>query len=583
MNPFFEQVVKIYREMSLYKKIALGALIIVTISAFITMFVWANKTEFQPAYTELSEEDASAIVSKLKENKTPYKLRDGGKTILVPEPQVYEIRLDLAKEGIPKASGVGYEIFDKTDFGTTEFVQKVNKLRAIQGELARTIRAFEEVKDAKVMIVLPKDSVFVEETKKPSASILLELKSDLDDEKVSAIAHLVSSAIEDLTPELVTIVDTTGRILFEAKTMAQKKEQNEQQKVQEIAETQYKYKERYETELADRIQTMLERIVGKDKAIVRVVSEMDFTTSSTNEEIYDPLERNNTFIRSKKLLTEAARKGSEDKGTPSSVNPITNEDPKAEKNVEEVKKSDDTVNYEISRRVSETIKPMAVIKRVSVAAVIDGKYEYKTDESGNRVKNYVPRSEDEMKQFSDVVGKAVGYNEEREDQVSVESFPFASIDEMGKDDADVKGWRFVQKEYGRTIANVLLIILLFLFVIRPIIKTAKDIQTSVEQAALPQPDPKELLEQIVKEEEEASEPSFVELDPQEQKEILSAMPPEDRDKFIASLPYADREAYLDSIKISEKALYLAKSDIERSANIIKAWLTEAEAKPNENR
>lgn len=575
MNPFFEQVVKIYKEMSLYKKIALGSLILVTIAAFITMFVWANKTEFQAAYTDLSEEDASSIVSKFKENKIPYKLKDGGKIILVPEAQVYEVRLSLAKEGIPKAYGVGYEIFDKTDFGTTEFVQKVNKLRAIQGELARTIRAFEEVKDAKVMIVLPKDSVFVEETKKPSASILLELKSDLDDEKVSAIAHLVSSAIEDLTPELVTIVDTTGRILFEAKTMAQKKEQKEQQKVQEIAETQYKYKERYETELADRIQTMLERIVGKDKAIVRVVSEMDFTTSSTSEEIYDPLERNNTFIRSKKTLTEAARKGSEDKGTPSSVNPITNEDPKAEKNVEEIKKSDDTVNYEISRRVSESIKPMSVIKRVSVAAVIDGKYEYKTDESGNRVKTYVPRSEDEMTQFKDVVGKAVGYNEEREDQVSVESFPFASIDEMGQDESELKGWRFVQKEYGRTIANLLLVILLFLFVIRPIIKTAKDIQASAEQAALPQPDEKALLEQASKEEEEEREPSFVELDPQEQKEILSAMSPEERDNFIASLPYADREEYLNSIKITEKAFYLAKSDIERSANIIKAWLTEA--------
>ncbi len=574
MNPFFEQVVKIYKEMSLYKKIALGSLILITIAAFITMFVWANKTEFQAAYTDLSEEDASSIVSKFKENKIPYKLKDGGKTILVPEAQVYEVRLSLAKEGIPKAYGVGYEIFDKTDFGTTEFVQKVNKLRAIQGELARTIRAFEEVKDAKVMIVLPKDSVFVEETKKPSASILLELKSDLDDEKVSAIAHLVSSAIEDLTPELVTIVDTTGRILFEAKTMAQKKEQKEQQKVQEIAETQYKYKERYETELADRIQTMLERIVGKDKAIVRVVSEMDFTTSSTSEEIYDPLERNNTFIRSKKTLTEAARKGSEDKGTPSSVNPITNEDPKAEKNVEEIKKSDDTVNYEISRRVSESIKPMSVIKRVSVAAVIDGKYEYKTDDSGNRVKTYVPRSEEEMTQFKDVVGKAVGYNEEREDQVSVESFPFASIDEMGEDESELKGWRFVQKEYGRTIANLLLVILLFLFVIRPIIKTAKDIQASAEQAALPQPDEKALLEQAAKEEEEEREPSFVELDPQEQKEILSAMSPEERDNFIASLPYADREEYLNSIKITEKAFYLAKSDIERSANIIKAWLTE---------
>lgn len=577
MNPFFEQVVKIYREMSLYKKIALGVLILMMTSGFITMFVWANKVEFKAAYTGLSEEDASTIVSKLKENKIPYKLQNGGTTILVQEAQVYEVRLSMAKDGIPKGSGVGYEIFDKTDFGTTEFVQKVNKLRAIQGELARTIRAFEEVKDAKVMIVLPKDSVFVEETKKPSASILLELKADLDDEKVSAIAHLVSSAIEDLTPELVTIVDTTGRILFEAKTMEEKKAQ---QKIHDLAETQYRYKERYETDLANRIETMLERIVGKDKAIVRVVSEMDFTTNSVNEEIYDPFERNSEFVRSKKDLSESARKRTEDKGTPSSVNPITNEDPNAVKNIEEVTKSDNTVNYELSRRVSETVKPMAVIKRVSVAAVIDGKYEYKTDENGNRVKTYVPRSEEEMKQFTDVVGKAVGYNEEREDQVSMESFPFASIDEMGKDEPGLKGWRFVQKEYGRTIANVLLIILLFLFVIRPIIKTAKDIQTSVEQAALPQPDPTELLEQAPEEEE--PEPSFVELDPQSQKDILSAMSSEERDAFIAALPSADREIYLSSIKVSEKAFYLAKSDIDRSANIIKAWLTEVEDKKDKD-
>ncbi|MBF0204787.1 MAG: flagellar M-ring protein FliF [Desulfamplus sp.] len=581
MNPFFEQVVKIYKEMSLYKKVALGVLILVITAGFITMFVWANKVEFKVAYTELEEEDASTIVSKLKENKMPYKLQNGGTTILVPEAQVYEVRLSMAKEGLPKGSGVGYEIFDKTDFGTTDFVQKINKLRAIQGELARTIRAFEEVKDAKVMIVMPKDSVFVEETKKPSASILLELKSDLDDEKVSAIAHLVSSSIEDLTPELVTIVDTTGRILFEAKAMEERKQQQERQKVQELAETQYKYKERYETDLANRIETMLERIVGKDKAIVRVISEMDFTTSSMNEEIYDPFERNNEFVRSKKDLTEAAKKSREDKGTPSSVNPITTEDPNAEKVIEEVKKSDNTVNYELSRRVSETVKPMAVIKRVSVAAVIDGKYEYKTDETGNRVKNYVPRSDDEMKQFEDVVGKAVGYNEEREDQVSMQSFPFASIDEMGKGEPDIKGWRFVQKEYGRTIANVLLIILLFLFVIRPIIKTAKDIQTSAEQAALPQPDETQLLEQADAEEKEP-ELSFIELDPQEQKEILNAMSPEERDAFIAALPYAEREAYLSSIKISEKAAYLAKSNIQRSANIIKGWLTEEEEKKEES-
>lgn len=495
--------------MSLYRKIALGLLIVAMISGFITMFIWTNKTEFKIAYTELSEEDASAIVGILKESNIPYKLQNGSSTILVPEAQVYDVRLSMASQGIPKGSGVGYEIFDQTNFGTTEFVQKINRIRAIQGELARTIRAFDEVRDAKVMIVMPKDSVFVEETKKPSASILLELKSDIDDGKVAAVAHLVASAIEDLTPELVTIVDTAGRILFEASSLVEKKKQKEQENIQNLARNQYQYKDRYEKDLAARIETMLERIVGKDKAIVRVVSEMDFSTNSVSEDIYDPLQLNNAFVRSKKLLNESGRKNIKDEGEPSSVNPIVPEDdPNGNASVEQLNKSSETVNYELSRKTSETIKPMSVIKRVSVSAVIDGKYEYKTDDTGNRVRTYVPRSDEEMQRFEQIVSKAMGYNEEREDQVNIESLPFASIAEMGEAEPELKGWRLVQKEYGRTIANVLLIIFLFLFVIRPIIKTAKDIQTSAEQAALPQPDEMELIEESA--EEEA--PSFIELD-----------------------------------------------------------------------
>ena len=193
----------------------------------------------------------------------------------------------MARQGLPKGGGVGFEIFDKTEFGATEFVQKINKTRAIQGELARTISAFDEVKAARVMIVLPKDSVFVEEVKKPSASILLELNSDLEKEEVTAIAHLVASSIQDLQPQQVTIVDTAGRILFEGKS------QEEQAKItaQNMADAQYQYKIRFEENLTHRIQTMLERIVGKDKAIVRVTTEMDFSKNDMNEEIYDPLER----------------------------------------------------------------------------------------------------------------------------------------------------------------------------------------------------------------------------------------------------------------------------------------------------
>ncbi|MCG8620115.1 MAG: flagellar M-ring protein FliF, partial [Desulfobacterales bacterium] len=396
-----------------------------------------NKTTFRAAYTGLNKEDASAVVEVLKSSNTPYRLTGDGTTIMVPETMVYDIRLTMAKEGIPKGEGVGYEIFDKTEFGTTEFVQKINKKRALQGELARTIKAFDEVKNARVMIVLPKESVFVEETKQPSASILLELLTDLDKEKVASIAHLVASAVQDLTPKLVTIVDTAGRILFEGKSEA------EQARIdaENLADAQYQYKVRYEENLTRRIQTMLERIVGKDKAIVRVTSEMDFSKNNVNEEIYDPFERGGEFIRSRKNKAERVTQSTEDIGIPSSVNPITDEDQTGEQINERINKSDDTVNYEISRRIRETQKPMATLSRLSVAAVIDGSYEYQTDESGNRKRVYVPRSPEEMKQFENIVIKAMGYNEERNDQISMESFPFASIGDLETGEPKLTGWR----------------------------------------------------------------------------------------------------------------------------------------------
>lgn len=291
MNPVIERIITMLKEMPLPRKIALGVLAMAIVAGFTTMFIWANKTPFKAAYSGLTKEDAAMVVEKLKESQTPYRLTGDGTTIMVPESMVYDIRLSMAKEGIPKGGGVGYEIFDKSEFGTTEFVQKINKKRALQGELARTIAAFDEVKTARVMIVLPKESVFVEETKQPSASILLELNSDLEKEKVTAIAHLVASSIQDLTPELVTIVDTAGRILFEGKS----EEEEARIQAENLADTQYQYKVRFEENLTRRIQTMLERIVGAEKAIVRVVSEMDFSKNSVNEEIYDPFERGRVY------------------------------------------------------------------------------------------------------------------------------------------------------------------------------------------------------------------------------------------------------------------------------------------------
>ncbi|MFH1155817.1 MAG: flagellar basal-body MS-ring/collar protein FliF [Pseudomonadota bacterium] len=571
MNPVIEQTVKLYREMPLSRKLAISILFLLLMGGFGTLFFWANKVQYRAAYTGLSQEDAAEVVARLKESKTPYTLEGGGSVILVPEGQVYDVRLTLAKDGIPKGSGVGYEIFDKTDFGTTEFVQKINRKRALQGELARTIRAFDEVKDARVMIVLPKESVFVEETKKPSASILLELKSDLDEEKIAAVAHLVASSVEDLTPQLVTIVDTAGRILFEGKS----EEETARIKADNLVDTQYQYKVRFETTLANRIQTMLERIVGKDKAIVRVTTEMDFSTSNENEEIYDPLERSVSFIRSQQLQAESLSGDAKAQGEPSSVNPVvppggTAANAQAAALVNN--KKNDTINYELSRRVRQTVKPMAVLDRVSVAAVVDGNYETKVDDAGNKTKAYVPRSAEEMKQFQDIVIKAMGYSEERQDQVSVECFPFAAVDEMGAEEPDIQGWQKIQKEYGRIIANALLVLILLLFVIRPLMKTAKGVTASSDKGALP---PGRGVDMIEGKAEEKG-PDFIEMTAEQQRKYLGEMSPRDRDNFIAQMTPRQRQAYLANMTVSEKAAHYARLDMDKTVNIIKGWISDAQ-------
>ena len=567
MNPVIERIVDTVRELTLVRKIILGVLILVMVAGFTTMFLWANKTKFKVAYKGLSKQDAAEIVFKLKESNTSYRLQEGGTTILVPEKEVYDVRLTMAKDGIPKGGGVGYEIFDKTEFGTTEFVQKINKKRAVQGELARTISAFDVVKSARVMIVLPKDSVFVEETKKPSASILLELTGELEEENVAAIAHLVASSVQDLTPKLVTIVDTAGRILFEGKS----EEEKAKIEAKNLADAQYQYKLRYEKNMGDRIQTMLERIVGKDKAIVRVTAEMDFSKDNVSEEIYDPYERGTEFIRSRQSRSENVKNDIGEVNEPSSVNPIVPPDEQLNQNRidEVVDKNADTLNFEISKRVREQVKPMVTVKRVSVAAVVDGRYELKTEDKGESKRVYMQRPANEMRQFEDIVVKAMGFNENREDQVTVECFPFTSIADMVKPADELTGWRKIQKENGRAIANMLLVLLLFLFVIRPILKTVRDIKTSVEQEELDRLDDAALLE-------DERAPKFIELSGTQQKDYLELMKPDEKGEFITNMSASEKASYLANMTVVDKAQYYANTDFDKSINILKGWLSEVE-------
>ncbi len=524
MKQLFEQIFGIFRSLPVSRKILMASVLILVVAGLSVMFLWANKIDFQSVYTNLSPEDASQIVERLKEQKIPYQLMGNGTGIMVPADKVYDVRLAMAGAGIPKGNSVGFEIFDDTNFGTTEFVQKLNYQRALQGELARTIKQFREVVDAKVMIVMPKDSVFVEDVKPPSASVLIKTRSNLARDKVAAVVHLVSSAVEDLTPDRVTVVDTTGKMLSTGVP--------KQGEVNNLVNTQLDYKISFERNLAGRIQTMLERIVGEGKAIVRASVDMDFNQVDINEEIFDPEVQ---IIRSRQNTQENQDRKSSPSTPASSVNPATSVN--SAKDTSDVsKRQDETVNYEINRTIRRTIRPVGSVKRLSVAAVLDGKYVMETGKDGKTARQYVARSPEELEQFKKIVQKAMGYDADREDQVSVESFPFLYITDLEMAEPPGFDWPVFLKQHGRSFINLFLVLLVFLFIVRPLIKSVKTVRSEMGEPAL--------------------------LKAEEEKALLEA-------------PESDLLPLSKEANIRSRALSQAQQDVDKTTTLVRTWVNEA--------
>lgn len=527
MNSALAQIVNIYKSMPRNRKILIGSVLLLLVISFVSMFFWANKIDFQTAYTNLSPEDSAEVVQKLKEQQIPYRLAGNGNIIMVPGEKVYDIRLSMAGSGIPRGGVVGFEVFEKTDFGTTEFVQKLNYQRAIQGELARTIKQFREVLDARVMIVMPKDSVFIEESTPPSASVLLNLNSNFSQEKVAAVVHLVASAVEKLTPERVTVVDTNGKVLYKGNP--------EDDQIGTYAKTQFEYKIAFEQNLTRRIQTMLEKIVGSDKAIVRVIADMNFDQVDINEEIYDP---DAQAIRSKHNIVETSDRKSNPDRNVSSVHPVGQPaDATGIRQTSDLnQRQDETFNYEISRTIRRTVKPVAAIKRISVAVVLDGTYTIETGKEGNSVRKYVARSQNELDQFTQIVKKAMGYDADREDQVTVESFPFSIVQDMNLREPSRFEWWAFAKQYGQIGAYMFLVILIFICIVRPAVKTIREIKALPRQSVLPAPGEEKALAE-----------------------------PDRKEELPEPVEMTSRE----------KAIYLAMQDMEKTADQIRGWLNEA--------
>ena len=451
---FISQLWKAFKTLTPSKRLAVVAVAAISLVSIAAFVAFVNQKEYRVLFSNLSAEDAGEILARLQEKKIPYKVSPSSDSILVPSERVSELRLNLAASGLPQGGGVGFEIFDKKNFGVTEFVQQLNYQRALQGELSRTINSLDEIQQSRVHIVMPKQSLFVEKQAKPTASVIIKLKPGrrLRATQVEGITHLVASSVEGLQPGEVTIVDSGGNILSKAVSESQ---------LSKRTNTQMEYQTNIEKGLAHKIQSMLEKVVGEGKVVARVSAALNFKVIEKTEEIYDPEE---PVVRSLHRKSEKSRPPvSEGEST---VSPTNRQDVNTYNPDHE--KTDETINYEINRVVSKTVLPVGGVERLSVAVLVDGVYR-KNDKG---VEEFQPRLKKEMKTLEDLVRRSVGFDAARGDQVIVTSTPFRKI-ELDTGPAEKSFWKVKSPLFislMKYITSLIALIVVVFFILRPLIK-----------------------------------------------------------------------------------------------------------------
>jgi len=441
---------------------AMAVVAVLLLGFFAYLVMRAQTPNLSPLYSGLSLEDSSAIVTELQTLNIPFELRGDGDTILIPRDQITTTRMTLAGSGLPQRGQVGYEIFDEqSTLGATSFVQNLNNVRALEGELARTIGSLTRIKSARVHLVLPERELFRRERTDPSASIVLSVRGELATGEIRAIQHLVASAIEGLTPTRVSIVDDQGNLLASGTG-----DDEQGAMAGEAAERTLGFENRLRT----RVEDMLANVVGAGRARVEVSAEIDYNRSTTTQETFDP---ESQVVRSSQIReTENLTAGANGQVTVANELPGASQNAGATGAAEQGTSTEEVTNYEISKTTQTAVTEAGAIKRLSVAVVVDGVYA--ADPSvGTPV--YTPRSADEIAQILTLVRSAVGYSEARGDTVEVVNMQFAERPELAVPGTDGEGGLldFTRDDLmnGAEMAVTLLIALaLVFFVMRPLLK-----------------------------------------------------------------------------------------------------------------
>jgi flagellar M-ring protein FliF len=447
----------------------LGAMAAVT-AALIGMFGFlilrVTAPQMSPVFTDLTPEDSAAIVKDLERQAIAYELKNDGAIVMVPRDKLTRIRMKLAEGGLPKGGGVGYEIFDKSDaLGATSFVQNINHLRALEGELARTIKAIDRVQAARVHLVLPERPLFSREKIEPSASIVLRVRGALEAAQVRAIRHLVASAVNGLKPQRVSVVDEAGNLLADGAAGADTAVGALGQERQTI----------FERRMRDQIETIVSSVVGPGRARVQLSADFDFNRITETLDKFDPEGR---VVRSSQTREESSAAGVLQEGGPVSVgNELPGGQPAAQAPTAQAardatKKSEEIVNYEISRSTKTEVTEGGRIKRISAAVLVDGSYG--KNDRGDVV--YQARTREELDRIAALVRTAIGFDQRRGDQIEVVNLRFAEAPAAPIQETPTGFLSFLQFTKDDIMRGVelvvmaLLALIVVLFVVRPLVR-----------------------------------------------------------------------------------------------------------------
>ena len=525
---------------------AMGAVAAILIGMFTVIILRVTTPTMSPLYTDLSFDDSSAIIRQLESMGVEYETRNEGAAILIPQDKVLRTRMALAEQGLPTGGSVGYEIFDRTDtLGTTSFVQNINQLRALEGELARTIQSISRIVSARVHLVIPKRELFQRDRESPTASIVLKVRGTLDSGQIRAIQHLVASAVEGLSPERVSIVDERGTLL--ASGVEEDKEGMVSSSLQQRANE-------VERKLRQQVEEIVSSIVGQGRARVRVAADIDFNRTTETSETYDP---DGQVARSTQTREENSTSTSNEGGVTAGnqlPNAPANQDGAGNRDASST--TEETINYEISHSKRTTVEEAGAIKRLSVAVLVDGVY--KTNDAGELI--YSERSQQELDRISTLVRSAVGFDEQRGDKVEVVNLRFAQGPIADLPASDVGLFDFTKEDilYMAELGVIVVIsILLLFFVVRPLVRTVVAEEEKKESEQLENAEPQMMI---------AADGSLVPV-PSEQGE-------HDEEHGMQWLLDAQK-AGKDHMKSVEKIGEIVGEYPNEAVSIVRGWLNEA--------